>query len=71
MEANVHIYRVEPSLSITWLTACSGWNRLMFGTDWPIVNLKEYIGFIQCIVPEQHWGQVFYQNAKEIYGLNL
>lgn len=55
----------------TWLTACSGWDRLIFGTDWPIVNLKEYIEFIQRIVPEQHWERVFYQNAKEIYGLNL
>ena len=55
----------------TWLTACSSWDRLMFGTDWPIVNLKEYIEFIQRIVPEQQWERVFYQNANKIYGLNL
>ena len=55
----------------TWLNACSSWDRLMFGTDWPIVNLREYIEFIQRIVPEQQWERVFYQNANKIYGLNL
>lgn len=53
----------------TWLTACNSWDRLMFGTDWPIVNLGEYIGFMKRIVPEQYWRQVFYRNANWIYGL--
>ena len=55
----------------TWLSACSSWDRLMFGTDWPIVNLGEYIEFIQRIVPERYWRQVFYRNANWIYGLHV
>ena len=43
----------------------------MFGTDWPIVNLGEYIGFIRRLVPEAHWEPVFFDNANRIYGLGL
>ena len=43
----------------------------MYGTDWPIVNLGEYIRFIQGIVPEEHWERVFFANASRIYGLGL
>ena len=55
----------------SWLAASKSWDRIMYGTDWPIVNLKEYIEFIQRIVPEKYWRNVFYQNANGIYGLNV
>ena len=55
----------------TWLAAGNCWNRIMFGTDWPIVNLGEYIRFIRQLVPEQHWNAVFFENANRIYGLGL
>lgn len=55
----------------TWMTALCAWDRLMFGTDWPIVNLEEYINFIRRLVPEAHWEKVFFENANWIYGLNL
>ena len=59
------------SLLRTWLTAICDWKRILFGTDWPIVNLGEYIDFIGRIVPEAHWDEVFFQNANAVYGLNL
>ncbi len=43
--------------------------RLMFGTDWPLVNLEEYIAFISALIPKRHQDAVFYKNAKEIYGI--
>ena len=55
----------------TWMTAACGWDRLIYGTDWPIVNLGEYLQFIQRLVPESHWEKVFFQNANRIYGLGL
>ena len=55
----------------TWLTAICQWDDVMYGTDWPIVNLEEYIRFIQGIVPREHWDQVFFRNANRIYGLGL
>lgn len=54
-----------------WLIALDRWDKLMFGTDWPIVNIGEYIDFIKALVPEEHWEQVFFENANKIYGLGL
>lgn len=55
----------------TWLTASCCWDRIMYGTDWPIVNLEEYLRFIRQIVPEQHWDKVLFENANRIYKLGL
>ena len=55
----------------TWLNYLGCWDRVMYGTDWPIVNLGEYIGYIQRIVPERYWEPVFYDNANRIYRLGL
>jgi predicted TIM-barrel fold metal-dependent hydrolase len=59
------------SLLTTWLTAIDQWDDVMYGTDWPIVNLGEYIRFVQGVVPEQYWEKVFFHNANRIYGLGL
>ena len=55
----------------TWLVAINCWDKILYGTDWPIVNLAEYIQFIQRIVPEEYWERVFFHNANRIYGLGL
>lgn len=55
----------------TWLTATCGWDRIMYATDWPIVNLEEYIRFVERLVPEQHWEKVFFENANSYYKLGL
>lgn len=55
----------------TYLTAMDRWDDLMFGTDWPIVNLGEYIDFLRLVIPPARWEGVFFQNANRIYGLNL
>lgn len=55
----------------TWLAAIDRWDDLLFGTDWPIVNLGEYIAFVQAVVPQAHWDQVFFHNADRVYGLGL
>ena len=59
------------SLLKTWLTAIGRWDDLLFGTDWPIVNLGEYIAFIRALIPEKYWERVFFQNADRVYGLSL
>ena len=47
------------------------YDRLMFGTDWPLVNLQQYIQFIQELIPEKYQESVFYDNAIRIYQLDL
>ena len=55
----------------TWLTAIGQWDDILYGTDWPIVNLREYIDFVKGLVPEKHWEKVFFHNANRVYGLGL
>jgi len=55
----------------SWMAAAHSWDRLMYGTDWPIVNLGEYIEFIKRLVPEKHWEKVFFDNANAIYKLKM
>lgn len=44
-------------------------DRILFGTDWPIVPIKPYHDLVQRIVPEQFWPRVFTENARELFGL--
>lgn len=53
----------------TWLQYMSAWDRLMYGTDWPLANMEDYIEFTARIIPERYHEQVFYQNAARIYGV--
>lgn len=55
----------------TWMTSLCSWDRFLFGTDWPIVNLEQYIDFIRRLVPEEHHQKVFFENANRVYGLGL
>ena len=59
------------SLLRTWFAASNSWHKLLFGTDWPIINLGDYIEFIRRLVPEKHQNAVFFENANRIYGLGL
>lgn len=57
------------SLLRTWMGYAGGYEKLMYGTDWPLVNLEQYIAFIACLVPERWHDKVFYENAKQVYAL--
>ena len=54
-----------------WLEYLDLYDRFMFGTDWPLANLGDYIAFTKEIIPEEHWQEVFYENAVRIYHLKL
>ena len=71
LDAYFREYAGYAGLLDTWLKAINSWDKLMYGTDWPIVNLEEYIEFIKRLVPEEHWEKVFFHNANRIYGLGL
>lgn len=53
----------------TWLAAAGCWDRLLYGSDWPIVSPEKYVSFIQRLVPPEHWDAVFRENAVRVYGL--
>jgi len=55
----------------TWLTYLNAYNKLMYGTDWPLANIQNYIDFVKLLIPERHQEAVFADNARHIYGLDL
>ena len=54
-----------------WLEYLDNYERLLFGTDWPLANLSNYIEFVGHIIPEKHHQKVFFDNANRLYGLGL
>ncbi|MFC6651002.1 amidohydrolase family protein [Paenibacillus rhizoplanae] len=43
------------------------YDRLVFGTDWPLVPLDAYITFVKHLVPEDYHEDVFYNNALRVF----
>jgi uncharacterized protein len=43
--------------------------KLMFGTDWPLVPIDQYLNVFFEAIPPQHWSAVFHDNAVRIYKL--
>ncbi|SFE23326.1 hypothetical protein SAMN04487969_101803 [Paenibacillus algorifonticola] len=43
------------------------YDRLVFGTDWPLVPLDAYIQFVKHLIPQAHWEDVFYNNALRVF----
>jgi len=49
------------------LVYLNNYKRALFGTDWPLVPMKDYVEFCQKIVPPHTYEDVFYNNAFEVY----
>lgn len=43
------------------------YNKILFGSDWPLVQIKPYIEFIKSIIPGEFHEDVFYNNAFRIF----
>ncbi|MGL4791980.1 MAG: amidohydrolase family protein [Anaerotignaceae bacterium] len=54
-----------------WLDYIGDYSRIIYGTDWPIVNIENYIEFCKEIIPKEHHQKVFYDNAKRVYRLDI
>lgn len=55
---------------------CFGWDRVMFGSDWPVCTLAstlkrwvETLLFITRAESEENRGKLFYENARRVYRL--
>ncbi len=46
---------------------CDHYEKLLFGTDWPLVQVQPYVDFIKEFIPEKHWEDVFYNNALKVF----
>ncbi len=45
------------------------YTKVLYGSDWPLVNIRSYIKTIMRIIPKQHRTKVFYDNAKRLFNL--
>jgi predicted TIM-barrel fold metal-dependent hydrolase len=46
-------------------------NEGMYGSDWPIIKMHEYIAWLKHLVPKKIHKQFFYQNAKDFFGFKV
>ncbi|MBE5781196.1 MAG: hypothetical protein E7328_05180 [Clostridiales bacterium] len=51
----------------TWMAYLDAYEKLMYGTDWPLADMQSYLRLMQSIVPEQHHKAVFYENALRVF----
>ena len=45
-------------------------NRFLFGTDWPLIPIREYRDFLAGVIPDRSHGQVFEENARMLFRLS-
>jgi len=45
------------------------YDKVMYGTDWPLVSMGAYIEFCKKLIPEESHENVFYNNAVKVYKL--
>ncbi|EPY06506.1 hypothetical protein PAALTS15_15201 [Paenibacillus alvei TS-15] len=46
---------------------CDRYDKLLFGTDWPLAPIGTYIDFVKTVIPERHHEDVFYHNALQVF----
>ncbi|MBO4633571.1 MAG: hypothetical protein J5858_16775, partial [Lentisphaeria bacterium] len=50
-----------------WLIYLNQWDKVMYGSDWPLVNIPAYLEIIRGLIPEQHHNAVFFENACRVF----
>ena len=51
----------------TWLAYLNDWDKVMYGSDWPLVNIPAYIEVIRSLIPEENQDAVFFGNACRVF----
>jgi predicted TIM-barrel fold metal-dependent hydrolase len=51
----------------TWIQYIDRYDKFLYGSDWPLVNMEKYIEFIKRIIPENKFELVFFKNASNIF----
>ncbi len=49
------------------LLYAASWDKILFGTDWPLAPMDVYLDFVERIVPEKHLENVLGKNALNIF----
>ena len=51
------------------LMMMDGYDKVLFGTDWPLAPMSSYIQFCKALVPPEAHQKVFYENARYVYNI--
>jgi len=51
----------------TALIFANRFDKFLYGSDWPLSRMEDYINMIKLIVPEEHHKKVFYDNALKVF----
>lgn len=43
------------------------YQKILYGSDWPLVPMKPYMDFCRALVPEAFWPDVFGANAEKVF----
>lgn len=44
-------------------------NRFLYGSDWPLVPMASYVGFLRSIIPDAYHDLIFEDNARTLFRL--
>jgi predicted TIM-barrel fold metal-dependent hydrolase len=44
--------------------------KLMFGSDWPLVDVASYVAAYKRAIPPRYWRSVFYENAARVFKIS-
>jgi predicted TIM-barrel fold metal-dependent hydrolase len=45
-------------------------DKMMFGTDWPLTGMKDYIAAYKQAIPQKYWCKVFFENAVKVFHMD-
>lgn len=49
------------------VTYCDHYEKMLFGTDWPLAPVQPYLQFVQELIPEAYHEHVFYKTALRVF----
>jgi uncharacterized protein len=49
------------------LVLSNRYDKILYGSDWPLVPIEPYVEFIKHLIPEEYHEDVFYRNALKVY----
>ena len=44
-------------------------SKLLFGSDWPLVDMASYVEAYKRAIPPEHWQAAFHDNAARVFRL--
>ena len=46
-------------------------DKFLYGSDWPLVDMGEYVSLVKNVFPKKFHRQIFFENANRIFRLGL